>query len=178
MRKTIAWLLVIGIYLVIGNWLFAIESYALSATQEAEIRLEVSSIFNLSIDQGFIDFEKMKPGDVKWNLPYSALTTTCQTNRDNPWYLKISNEGALSSGMNTISNSNFYWYGWTEGSGIWYGLKENILNTTPTIVYSASAGEYSNYPAGTKNAFKFKLKVPADAKPGVYKTAIKFTMTE
>jgi len=174
--KKILGLVVLG--LVVWSLLGFDKAYALSATQEAQIKVEVASIFNMSIDQGFIDFERMKPGDVKWNLPYTALTANCQTNRDNPWFLKISSEGDLQSGMNTISNQNLWWYGWTEGAGTWYGQKENTLSTTPAIVYAASAGEYSNYPTGTRNAFKFKLKIPNDARPGIYKTTIKFTMTE
>lgn len=166
-------LIAIGVILLLQG-----EAWCLTATQEADVRVEVESIFTISIDQGFINFERMKPGEVKWNIPYTALTTTCKSNRGNPWYIKVSTNGDLLSGDALIPNQNFYWYGWTLGRGTWYGTKENQLTITPVLAYAASADEYFNYPNGTQNAFKFKLKIPENARPGIYSTSVKFTMTE
>ncbi len=152
--------------------------WAAATTQEAEVNVEVESVFSISVDQGFVDFERMKPGEVKWNIPYTALTTTSKTNRNNPWYLKINTIGDLTSGDSNIPSQNLSWYGWTQGLGTWYGRKENPLTTTPILVYSSAPSEYSNFPGGTQNTFKFKLRVPENTKPGIYSTTIKFTMTE
>ncbi len=162
------------IFLLIGG----ISSAALSTNQQATFTVSVASVFELSIDQGFIDFGRMNPGDMKWNMPPAGITVQSKSNSGKPWYLKVSNDSPFSSGSNTIPNSNFSWSGWTDGSGKWYGDGTNQVSVTPTLVYSSGAGEENNLPNGTVNHMKFKLKVPNNQVPGNYTTIVKFTMTE
>ncbi len=149
-----------------------------SADQQATFTVNVASVFELSIDQGFIDFGRMNPGETKWNMPPAGIMIQAKTNGGKPWYLKISNDSPFSSASNVIPNSNFSWYGWTSGAGKWYGTGENSMSITPALVYSSGAGEDNNLPAGTVNHMKFRLKVPANQAPGNYTTVVKFTMTE
>ncbi len=148
------------------------------AVQQATFTVSVASVFELSIDQGFIDFGRMNPGETKWNMPPAGIMVQAKTNGGKPWHLKISNDSPFSSGSNVISNSNFSWYGWTSGSGKWYGTGENTVSITPALVYSSGSGEDNNLPEGTVNHMKFRLKVPANQAPGNYTTVVKFTMTE
>ena len=152
--------------------------FALSASQQATFTVTVSSVFELSIDQGVIDFGRMRPGETKWNIPASAVNVVARTNSGKPWYLKISNTSPFNSGTDVIPNSNFYWSGWTSGAGKWYGSAQDQMSTAPKIVYAGTAGEENNLPDGTANHFKFKLAVPANQAPGFYMTTVKFTMTE
>ena len=152
--------------------------FALSASQQTTFTVTVSSIFELSIDQGMIDFGRMKPGETKWNVPPSAVNVVSKTNSGKPWYLKVSDSAPFNSAENTIPNNNFYWNGWTDGAGKWYGTANDQVSTAPNIVYGSGIGEENNLPNGTANHFKFKLAVPPSQAPGFYMTTVKFTMTE
>ena len=169
----------LGVVMILaGVLLTAQPARALEATQEAVVSVTVEPVFELSLVQGFIRFDRMRPGDVKWNIPANALVTTAKSNRQTPWYLMISTTAELSSGQYVIPNENFYWYGWTEGAGTYYGTKENSLTTTPVLAYASTGAEGANLPNGTNNFFKFKLEVPKKQPPGVYSTTVKFTITE
>ncbi|MEK7375826.1 MAG: hypothetical protein AABZ57_01480 [Candidatus Margulisiibacteriota bacterium] len=151
---------------------------ALSASQQTTFTVTVSSIFELSIDQGMVDFGRMKPGETKWNMPSSGVNVVAKTNNGKPWYIKVSNSSPLNSANNIIPNNNFYWSGWTDGTGKWYGSASDQISTAPKIVYGSGVGEENNLPNGTANHFKFKLAVPSNQAPGFYMTTVKFTMTE
>jgi len=153
-------------------------AFAASVNQQATFTVAVSSVFELGIDYGLVDFGKMKPGDTKWNMPSSGITITAKTNNGKPWYLKVSNDSPFTSGSDVIQNSNFMWSGWSDGSGVWYGTGNDKIATTPTLVYASGSGEDNNLPDGTNNHMKFKLAVPKNQRPGSYITTVKFTMTE
>ena len=147
-------------------------------TLTCQVQVTIDNYFRLSVDRGSIDFEKMKPGEAKDNIPVEGVIVTGKTNVGNPWYLKISNDSPLSSGPYIILNSNFIWYGWTDGSGTWYGNGTDQMSLTPMLVYSSGAGEGNNLPDGTKNHIKFKLTIPKGQPGGKYFSNIKLTMTE
>lgn len=153
-------------------------SQALTSSQLTTFNVTVSTLFQLSIDQGYIDFGKMKPGEIKGNIPPEGVTVQAQTNNSKPWYLKICNSSPFTYGDEIIPNNNFMWSGWTDGSGKWYGTGNNKMTTTPTLIYESAVSEYNNLPAGTSGHLKFRLKVPDDQAPGNYTTTVKFTMTE
>jgi hypothetical protein len=120
----------------------------------------------------------MVPGEIKEDVPPQGLLVTCKSNDpDAPWYLKISDTGPLTYGPYTIPNSNFYWYGYSSGSGTWYGTGEDNLSTAPVLAYSSPSSGL-NLPGGTVCQFKFRLDVPPDQEPGPYSTIVQFTVTE
>lgn len=160
-------------FLLIGG-----SCLALSQSQQATFQVSVASVFELSIDQGFIDFGRMRPGETRGNMPSAGLLVTAKTNSGRPWSLKISDSSAFSSGPYTIPNDNFIWSGWTDGAGRWYGTGKESMTITPTLVYGSGAGEETNLPNGVTNHFRFKLNVPSNQRPGTYQTTVKFTMTE
>ncbi len=168
------WISIFLILAFIGNISFAVQS----ASQQATFTVDVASVFELSIDQGFIDFGRMSPGETKWNMPPAGIMVQAKTNGGKQWFLKINNDTPFTSGKNVIPNSNFYWYGWSNGTGKWYGTGNNALSVTPALVYSSGPGEENNLPQGTISFLKFKLKVPENQAPGNYITVVKFTMTE
>jgi hypothetical protein len=149
----------------------AVESYA-------DITVTVGNYFRLSIDRGSIDFEKMSGGETKDNVPVEGIIITSKTNVGNPWYLKISNDSPLSTGPYLIPNSNFIWYGWSDGTGRWYGNGTNAMTLVPELMYSSGATESNNLPNGTNNHLKFKLTVPKGQPGGKYITNVKLTLTE
>lgn len=151
---------------------------ALTATQDTTLSVTVNAVFQLSLDQTFIDFGRMNPGDTKWDIPANSLVATAKTNNENPWYLKIHSVFPLSSGQSQIPLGNFIWYGWTEGNGTWLGTGNDSLTLTTTLAYKSGTGEEINLPNGTVNHFKFKLVLPEKQKSGTYSTIVKFTMTE
>ena len=149
-----------------------------SSTRTAPISVTVGSYFRLSVDRGSVDFEKMRPGETKDNVPGEGVIVTGKTNTGKPWYLKISNDSPLSSGPYMISNTNFIWYGWTEGAGTWYGTGTNQMTFVPDLVYSSGANEGNNMPNGTNNHLKFKLSIPKGQPGGKYLSNVKLTLTE
>lgn len=170
MMKIIGFVL---LFLLMSNY-----SLALSATQQTTFTVTINSVFELSIDQGLIDFGKMNPGETKHNMPSSGILVLSKTNNGNPWFLKIDSSSPFASGNNLIQAANFKWSGWTDGAGTWFGMGSNIIRSTPTIAYASAAGEENNLPNGTTNHFKFNLAVPSSQAPGIYTTTVKFTMTE
>lgn len=68
-----------------------------SKQHSATISVTVDKLFRLSVDRGSADFEKMRPGETKDNVPVEGIIATSQTNAGDPWYLKISNDSPLSS---------------------------------------------------------------------------------
>ena len=153
-------------------------SGTLSFERTTDIYVTVGNYFRLSIDRGAIDFEKMSPGETKDNMPVEGIIITAKTNVGNPWYLKVSNDSPLSSGPYIIPNTNFIWYGWTDGTGRWYGNGDDQLSLVPSLMYSSSFIESNNLPDGTKNHLKLKLTVPKGQAGGKYISNVKFTMTE
>jgi hypothetical protein len=142
------------------------------------IRVVVGNYFRLSVDRGSIDFGSMKPGEAKDNVPGEGIIVTAKTNTGNPWYLKISNDSPLSSGPYVIPNSNFIWYGWTDGAGTWYGTGTNPLTFAPELMYASGVSEKNNMPDGTNNHLKFKLTIPRGQPGGKYMSTVKLTLTE
>lgn len=144
----------------------------------AQISVVIGSLFRLSADRGSADFEKMKPGETKDNVPVEGVIVLTSCNTGNPWYLKINNDSPLSSGPYVIPNTNLIWYGWSDGSGRWYGNGSDPISLVPMLLYSSGANESNNLPDGTKNHLKFKLTVPKGQPGGKYLSNIKLTLTE
>jgi hypothetical protein len=149
-----------------------------SATRTAQISVVVGNYFRLSVDRGTIDFEKMRPGDTKDNVPPEGIIITTSTNTGNPWYLKISNDSPLSSGPYVIPDSNFNWYGWTDGTGTWYGNGNNRVTFVPELMYASGPNEGNTMPNGTNNHLKFKLAIPKGQPGGKYLSTVTMTLTE
>ena len=161
-----------------GTIKYSIEAGVTTLNGQCPISVVVGDYFRLSVDRGSIDFEKMKPGETKDNVPVEGIIVTSKTNVGNPWYLKISNDSPLSSGPYVIPNSSFIWYGWTDGAGTWYGTGANQMTFVPGLMYSSGANEGNNLPNGTNSHLKFKLTVPKGQPGGKYLSNVKLTLTE
>jgi hypothetical protein len=149
-----------------------------TVTGSANIQVIVGNYFRLSTDRGTADFETMKPGQTKDNVPVEGIIITSKTNTGNPWFLKISDNSPLSAGPYIIPNSNLIWYGWTDGKGTWYGNGTNAVTLVPELMYASGAAETNNLPNGTNNHLKMKLTIPPGQPGGKYLSTIQLTMTE
>ena len=167
--------LVLGLFLLV---LSASSLYAATTTQLAVATVTVKSIFELTLDRTDIDFGSMRPGDVKYDIPPTGIKVTSRSNSGQKWSLKVSAATDFRDGDRVIENQNFYWYGWTEGAGKWYGTGEDKFATLPITVYESTDSEGINLPNGTNNFFKFKLALPQNQRAGQYATLVKFTLTE
>ncbi len=156
--------------------ILSFHSYASGDTMS--VNVTVNSKFELDIDNGFVDFGRMDPGEKKWNYPNPGITITAKTNDNKPWFLKVNDDTEFASGPYTIPNANFSWSGWSDGAGVWYGDANNTMNVTPSLVYASGIGESNNLPNGTVSHMKFSLDVPGNQAPGTYTTIVYFTMTE
>ena len=108
--------------IVLITLLCILSSSGYAATvQNATVTVKINPVFSISIDRDDIDFGIMKPGQTKWDIPATGIKVNVKSNTGNPWYLRINNTDDLSSGSAIIDNDNFFWYGWTEGKGKWYG---------------------------------------------------------
>ena len=141
-------------------------------------RVTVEEVFSLSVDRDDVDFSNMKPGDSRVDIPASGIKVTTKSNSGQPWYLKLRVTEPLSNGRSFIPEENFKWYGWTEGSGTWFGTGKEFLLTTPHIAYASTAAEGLNADPGVANVFKFKLDVPKNQEAGYYETQVQFILTE
>jgi len=144
----------------------------------ATISVTVGSYFRLSVDRTLIDFEKMSPGEIKDNVPVEGSIINSKVSTGNPWYLKISNDSPLSSGPYIIPNTNLIWYGWSDGSGKWFGNGDDQMTLVPQIMYSSSINEGVNIPDGISNHLKFKLTIPKGQPGGKYISNVRITMSE
>ncbi len=157
---------------------YAVNDGTDSGSRTADISVTVGDLYALSVDRGTVDFEKMTPGQTKDNVPVEGVILLSQTNQGNPWFLKISSDSPLSSGPDIIPGSNFIWYGWTDGKGIWHGNGTDQINLVPMLMYSSGATETYAGVDGVKNHLKFKLTVPKGQPGGRYMTNVKVSMME
>ena len=163
--------------LVLAVWLLS-ELPCAAVDVSVTAKVTVEQVFTLSVDRDAIDFYNMKPGESRYDIPPTGIRVTTKSNTGNPWYLKLRALEPLTSGRNTIPNENFKWYGWTEGSGTWYGTGKDNLLATPVVAYASSLSEGLNAAPGVANVFKFKLDVPQNQAAGNYETTVQFVLTE
>ncbi|MFA5880015.1 MAG: hypothetical protein WC860_07565 [Candidatus Margulisiibacteriota bacterium] len=147
-------------------------------TAIALAKVQVATVFAISLDRTDIDFGEMRPGEVKYDIPATGIKVTTKTNTGNKWYLLINTLTELRAGDRYIDNKYFGWYGWTEGQGKWFGTGDNSITLNPFTVYESSVDEGLNLPNGTNNIFKFKLDLPKDQPAGRYEASVRFTLTE
>lgn len=148
----------------------------LSDTGTITAVVRVTSMFQLSLSSGTIDFQSATTG--KTVDSDSELVVTSKSSGGNTWYLQISDTRPLTSGKDFISNENFSWQGETQGKGKWYGDSPSQFRTTSRVAYKSSDDEAYNIPGGTTNKFKFRLFIPEDLPAGKYTSTVMFTMTE
>jgi len=173
------WIIGLSVLTLAGP--FFQTAYAETQTAEATARVTVASVFSISLDRSDIDFRILKPGQTLDNIPESALRVTTRTNTGNPWELKVNALSPLRNGPDLIPNENFSWHGWSEGKGKWLGTGNDKVSLSPTVAYLCDSTEVRNISDaedGTHNFFQFGLSVPKSAKPGLYRTIVRFTVTE
>jgi hypothetical protein len=173
MKHLYAWIAV-GSLLLGSTACFA----ATSTTASAVAKVNVDSVFELTLDRTDIDFGNMRPGTTRFDIPASGIKVTTRSNTGQKWFLKVSSTGNLNSGLDQVSNSNLYWYGWTNGQGSWLGTGNDAIQELPVSAYESTDSEGLNIPDGTDNYFKFKLSIPASQRAGLYETVVKFTLTQ
>jgi len=158
-----------------------ISKFAFAAQVDTAIaiaKVQVATVFEISIDRTDIDFGDMRPGEAKYDIPATGIKINSKTNTGNKWYLLVNDLTELRSGDRFIDNKYFSWYGWTEGQGKWFGTGENQVSLVPFTVYESTVDEGINLPDGTNNFIKFKLDLPKDQPAGRYETTVRFTLTE
>ena len=182
----------IGVFIIL---LFASSAYALSSSTTANVTVNVSKVFNLSIDTTNVDFGSVKPGVWKEataiGLSY-ANELVCKSNTGSTWYLRIKASGPLSFGSNLIPLNNMKWMSIYAGSkNSPYADYSSSLNHPPTggyvdfttideTVYTSGAFDSSNLPLGTGVQFKYGIFIPDNISQaaGTYTTIVTYTMTE
>jgi len=167
------------IYIVFLTYcLLCSSSYAATQTTSSiTVSVTVQGSFSLMVNSDSFDFARMAPGQTAEMTRSEGIAVTGASTSGNPWYLKVTAEKPLASGISYIPNENFSWYGTSEGSGTWYGAKERNFADPQEIAYISSADEADTSGKAINN-FKFKLHAPEDTKPGYYTTTVMFTMTE
>jgi hypothetical protein len=165
--------------IIILSLLLAICSPSLGAQSTGTITATVfvQGSFNLMVSTDSFDFARLMPGQVGEMSRGEGVVVASTSTGDDPWYIKVSTRGPLSSGDNEISNDNFTWYGTSEGNGSFYAAKEKSFSDPNGTAYLSSYDEISQS-SKVQNKFKFRLKVPEDTKSGNYTTVVMFTMTE
>ena len=164
--------------IVLGLILACSATPILAVDVSVTARVTVEEVFTLSIDRDAIDFYNMKPGESRYDIPPTGIRVTTKSNSGNPWYLKIRATEPLSSGKAIIPYDKFAWYGWSEGSGSWYGTGKEHISSLPQIAYASTLSEGLNASPGVANVFKFKLEVPSNQQAGSYETTVQFILTE
>ena len=140
---------------------------------------DAEAAFSIELNFYSIDFGKLNMGDIKDGVPGTGLTVTCTTDQNNPWFLKIRNEGPLihtSNPASIIPDTNLYWYGVSSsvpGNNSLVTSQQDF--TLEKTVYSAPATEGAS---GTQITMKFRVDVPTVVQSGTYNTNIVFTFTE
>ena len=128
------------------------------------------------VDTDSFDFARLVPGQTGEMTRADGITVAGASSGGNPWCLKVT-ASPLASGSNLIPSENLSWYGTSEGSGEWYGSRENTFADENHTAYVSSAKE-ADESTRVASKFKFKLHVPENTKAGTYTTIVMFTMTE
>lgn len=171
MRNLFAVVMLIGV-------VCSFPARAADAVAEAKVKVEVKSVFKLSLDRNDINFRDLAPGESRDNIPETGIKVTSFSNTGRQWYLKLNSVSDLRDGERIIDSKNFQWYGWSEGKGKWTGTGSDIVKQTPALAYVADSTEFNNLPDGIDNYFKFRISVPQNQPAGFYETVVQFTMTE
>lgn len=158
--------------------LMGTRAFAGSASATAVATVHVESVFSIELNRSDVDFESMRPGELKYDIPASGIKVTTKSNTGNKWYLLINSLSELRDGDKYIDNKYFKWYGWSEGKGKWVGTGEDSMELTPQLAYESTQEEGLSYPDGVPNYFKFKIAIPKSQQPGNYQSTIRFTITE
>lgn len=145
-------------------------------TGNLNLELNVKTVFSIELNRTDIDFETMRPGETKRDIPAAGIKVTTKSNTANKWYLYIQSLSELRDNDQYIEKKNFKWYGFSEGNGRWAEKEEAPLELTPVLAYESSIQE--GITSGINHFFKFKLTVPEKQLPGRYTSVIKFTLTE
>jgi hypothetical protein len=169
MKKTI---LIISLILIV-----IAPSLGAQSTGTITTTVFVQGSFNLMVSTDSFDFARLMPGQLGEMSRGEGVVVASTSTGDDPWYIKVSSKGPLSSGDNEISDDNFSWFGTTEGTGSFYAAKEKNFSDPNGTAYMSSYDEITQA-AKVLNKFKFRLKVPEDTKAGNYTTTVMFTMTE
>ena len=175
--KNIRAILIIGT--IIGAILFfACVKSGIAAQQIGNMTtsVTVNSVFEMSTSSLTLDFGQVDPGPDSVT-EMREISVFCETNNNNAWETSISTLSPLTSGIFTIPNENFHWWGWASGgSGTW-NAGNGYLETVSHVFYTAGSEDYIiSPPLGL--TLQFNVAIPAGQAAGVYTTVMAIKMKD
>jgi len=168
------------------RWLFFIITLMLifSSFQAASIATEektpinaavtVKSILGITVSPSTIDFGAIDPGTT---TEEKRITIECKTNDNKEWFVSLNCTAPFTSGENVILNEgNFTWNATTTGNGT-IDEGTGFMDIVPFDFYAASMDEYITI-TPVSLYIDLKLFIPEMQAPGLYETAVLFTIYE
>lgn len=125
----------------------------------------------VSVSPLIIDLGNADTGGVTDTKQFNV---SCETNCNHRWELTLELVSSLTSGIFAVPNTELYWGGSQTGYGEFIG---GHLDTFPTIIYTASPGQYI-----TTSPVVFNLRlyasIPSNQAAGSYDTSLLVRMRD
>ncbi|MFC1631340.1 hypothetical protein ACFL1I_00105 [Candidatus Omnitrophota bacterium] len=147
-------------------------------TEDVFASVIVTPTFNITVDNDFLDFGLVNPGESATLKPASHFNTVSFiSNKARKYYLKITIHGDISGPKGArIPDSSVKWkVVRASGSGVAVnGWQE--FSDQPLLVYTSSAEDATG--AANKIDFQYRLDLPPQASGGNYSLQLAYSLTE
>ena len=174
MKKNICIYIVILLFFIIAPYLYAGEE----ATSDLYASVTVNKIFMISLDEAYIDFGQLEPGQTVELYETRAYNTIkCMSNKGLTWHLKLSVIGDIQVPAGSeVGVEDFKWkiVGWTGDGAASEGWRP--FSKEKVLVYTSGPRDMRGHDVDIR--FKYKLDLPGRAKGGHYSAKVLYTMTE
>ncbi len=137
----------------------------------------VNPVFGLSLDNADIGFGYTDPGtstELKKDTYYNSVT--CNVNKGETWYLKISIIGSEVSGPSQIPVESFKWKIFRSTGDGAYDDQWHPFTSKPMAAYTS--GSNDNTGGDVTVQFRYRLDLPGDAAGGYYSVKVMYTATD
>jgi len=157
-------------------FVFFLNIYTAYSTQEdtpLTASVNVNSIFKISIQDSFLDFGSVDPGEISTK---KDINLSCVTNNNKDWSVSIYAQSPLAYEEYEIPLSNFKWEASVLNGSGQVSTSGNI-GLTPVNFYVAGIDDYITE-TPVELALSMHIDVPAGQVAGRYRTILVVTMHE
>jgi hypothetical protein len=170
MKARIVLFLLVSVFVLVCSISDVFASQELS---NLDASVGVNPVFTITASPSTLNFGNVDPGTT---TEAKDLYVSCVTNNNKAWSVSMNIASELTSGVSTVPNENFNWWGWSNGSGTW-NAGTGRMGTTPFVFYQAGARDYITSP-NVELHLTFNVSIPQNQAAGTYSTTLILTMTE
>ncbi len=166
------------VLMILGQAIFAGLIYAEQEVTEMYATVTVNPIFGVSVDNEYIEFGHVDPGETKELNPQRSYNEVeCISNKGIKWYLKLSLlGGVIGPAESQVGPQDFKWMIVSStGDGI-YDNEWHAFTEDPSLAYAGGSRDMTGEDVIIR--FKYRVNLPYEARDGEYTIRVLYTMTE